>query len=134
MNGTNILKLFTTGEQIYDRVRTWDLSKIKEYVVSKGLCTDSEIDAIEAEYKRYLAICFTFPEQAFPTPAKIDILWHQHILFTQDYADMCEITGGRFLHHFPFSDDKMFSLLDNQLLKQKYVDMFGEKPNSLWDC
>ncbi len=133
MNSTSVSKFTTAGEQIYNRVLNWDLSKIKEYVVSKGLYTKSEINVVETEYKRYLAICFTFPEQSFPTPVKIDALWHQHILFTQDYANMCEVVADRFLHHFPFSNDGKLNLPDNQLLKRKYVDMFGDKPNSMWD-
>jgi hypothetical protein len=31
----------------------------------------------------------------------MDDFWHAHILFTQDYAAMCQAVAGQFLHHRP---------------------------------
>jgi len=124
----------TSIEQTYARLCRWDCNKIKKHAVKKGLYTAEEIDGVETEYKKYLAICIAFPKQSFPTPAKLDAFWHEHILFTQDYAAMCQSVSGYFLHHLPFVDGEKADASGKYLLEQKYLLMFGEAPNSMWSA
>lgn len=132
MKNATVSKIIPVGEQIYENILKLDFSKIKKCAVDKGFYTNEEIEFVEAEYKKYLAICFTFPELSFPTPLKIDNLWHQYILFTQDYADMCQSVAGRFLHHSPFVDKEESVSLDSEVLHQKYIMMFNETPSEIW--
>lgn len=45
--------------------------------------------------------------------AMVDIGWHTFLLHTADYADFCQRTAGRFIHHNPAdSDDTGATLAD----------------------
>lgn len=129
---STVVSITSIARQIYTRLIQWNCSDIKKHAVRKGLYTDEEIDIVETEYKKYLALCFAFPKQPFPTPLKLDNLWHQHILFTQDYAAMCQSVAGRFLHHFPYTDSEKNDPNAKLFLQQKYLLVFGEKPNFMW--
>ncbi|MHB8710100.1 MAG: glycine-rich domain-containing protein [Minisyncoccota bacterium] len=121
----------TTG-RAFARLLEWDISTIKLYAIQKGLYTAEEIDAVEIEYKKYLALCVGYPKAAFPTPLKLDDLWHQHILFTQDYHAMCQSVCGKYLHHQPFVGKKKANPSGRVKLHAKYVREFGEQPNAMW--
>jgi len=42
--------------------------------------------------------------QAIAMPSRaVDVLWHEFIVFTQDYQAFCHKAFGEFLHHRPFS-------------------------------
>lgn len=87
-------------ESLYARLKGWDMSIVKRYCVEKGLYSASEIDAIEDEYKRFLALTIAYPGVNIPIGDKVDTLWHTHIIFTEDYARFGVYMGG-FLHHRP---------------------------------
>ncbi|MEU1601830.1 glycine-rich domain-containing protein [Micromonospora matsumotoense] len=54
----------------------------------------------------FLGACAVTTESIGPSEM-VDIGWHTFILHTRDYADFCERTAGRFIHHEPepTSDD-----------------------------
>lgn len=54
------------------------------------------------EYKRFLALCMCYPDEAIVPSTFVDDFWHLHILDTQKYADDCTQYLGYFLHHFPY--------------------------------
>lgn len=56
------------------------------------------------EYRRFLALAV---DQCEVVPSRvIDEVWHQHLLNTENYADMCEQLKIPFLHHRPTSSEK----------------------------
>ena len=62
--------------------------------------------ALEAilEYKKFMYLAAT--AQGMVSPSKIvDIVWHQHLIFTQSYNDFCQILGKR-IQHIPSTHDK----------------------------
>jgi hypothetical protein len=85
----------------FDRFAAWDLSRVKRQAVRKGLFRADEIDAVELEYKRFMALGCVYGSNAVPLSQRIDDFWHTHILFTEDYAAMCLAVAGQFLHHRP---------------------------------
>lgn len=41
------------------------------------------------------------------TPAhRVDLVWHEFILFTRAYADFCQVQFGKFIHHNPGGTQK----------------------------
>ncbi|MEU7618965.1 hypothetical protein AB0M91_07310 [Micromonospora rifamycinica] len=54
----------------------------------------------------FLGACAVTTEPVGPSEM-VDIGWHTFILHTRDYADFCQRTAGRFVHHEPepTSDD-----------------------------
>ncbi|MBI3677706.1 MAG: hypothetical protein HY243_13945 [Proteobacteria bacterium] len=89
----------------FGRMVAWDMSKIKAHAVRKGLFRADEIDAVELEYKRFMALGCVYGSNAAPLSQRIDDFWHAHILFTEDYAAMCQAVAGEFLHHRPTLDE-----------------------------
>ena len=94
--------------------------------------------SVSKEYKRFLALCLHFPDEAIVPSAPIDDFWHLHILDTQKYADDCHSYLGYFLHHFPYfgmrgdEDRKNLDAAWKKTLIQ-YKLTFGEQPDSiLW--
>jgi hypothetical protein len=87
--------------ELHVRALAWDLRVIKMDMVRKGTFALDEVDVAEREYKRYIALSFAYLGIATPISKRVDDFWHAHILFTEDYADMCEHIGGHFLHHRP---------------------------------
>lgn len=59
-------------------------------------------EAIEVEYKRFLALKRAYPEKDIVPNREVDTFWHQHILDTQKYAEDCDRVFGGFLHHYPY--------------------------------
>lgn len=85
---------------IEDRMMAWDLSLLREYLVSKGIFAAADVAAVEQEYKRFMVL--NFIDDAVPVSTRVDDYWHGHLLFSEDYAAMCEHVGGRFIHHRPY--------------------------------
>ncbi|TWF45678.1 hypothetical protein FHW36_1011609 [Chitinophaga polysaccharea] len=55
------------------------------------------------EYKRFIYLCCISPGGASPS-AIVDKVWHQHLLYTENYwVAFCEQTLGRYIHHHPSS-------------------------------
>ncbi|NLU93025.1 glycine-rich domain-containing protein [Chitinophaga sp. Ak27] len=53
------------------------------------------------EYKRFIYLCCISPGGASPS-AIVDKVWHQHLLYTENYwVAFCEQTLGRYIHHHP---------------------------------
>lgn len=47
---------------------------------------------------------------------EIDEMWHEFILFTQDYSDFCEKYFGEYMHHLP-------NLFDNMPVSREEVEI-----------
>jgi hypothetical protein len=53
-------------------------------------------------YERFLQLCDEQGGQpVYVMHKKADLLWHTHILFTQQYTDYCNQVFGTYLHHTP---------------------------------
>lgn len=59
-------------------------------------------DAVEVDYKRFLALKRAYPDKEIVPNKEVDVFWHQHILDTEKYAQDCEALFGAFLHHYPY--------------------------------
>jgi len=104
--------------ELYAQLQRWDMTTVKRYCVQKGFYTADEVDGIEDEYKKFLALTLAYPDTRIPIAGKVDTLWHTHIIFTEDYRKFGDYMGG-YINHRP-------SILDEGM------DLDGEfKQNSL---
>ncbi|HEX3672929.1 MAG TPA: hypothetical protein VHU87_01525, partial [Rhizomicrobium sp.] len=87
--------------RFYRRIDAWDMTAVKKQLVRKGVFTAVEVEAVHEEYKRFVALSCASADGEIPVSKRVDEFWHQHILFTQDYAAMCRAVAGHFLHHLP---------------------------------
>lgn len=120
---------------VHARLAAWDLSVVKKHAVQVGLYPADEIDAVEAEYKKWLALAIVYRNEPIPISAAIDSMWHHHIIFTQDYTAMGVAMTGKYLHHRPsILDDKkdLERAFDAKTLI-RYKQHFGTPDPKYWD-
>lgn len=81
----------------------------------------------------------TLPNQCFMPRSmrEIDEMWHEFILFTQDYSDFCNKYFGEYMHHLPNIFDNMPRPRDEvereiEKLLQYIYDNLGEETVRTW--
>jgi len=88
-------------------------------------------NAVEFEYRRFLYLMKSFPQEETAPLVDVDTFWHYHILDTLKYAVDCEQVFGYFLHHFPYiglrgEDDEAAHERVGERMKELYEATFGE--------
>lgn len=88
-------------------------------------------NAVEFEYRRFLYLMKTFPQEQTAPLFDVDTFWHYHILDTMKYAVDCQAVFGYFLHHFPYiglrgEDDVEAHHRVGERMKELYEQTFGE--------
>lgn len=88
---------------------------------------EAETKEILAEVLRFMQLVELSAERLTPS-YKVDLAWHEFILFTKLYADFCNRHFDRFIHHYPGENEA-----DNKngfkKLHYFYNKYFGIKPN-----
>lgn len=106
-----------------------DLSAVKRKVVEDRGWSGAIADYAELRYRRFLCMHLLEPDLVLVPPPDIDAFWHQHILFTQEYARECERLFGMFLHHSPASGEAgEAEVMQQQAMETAkfYAQTFGE--------
>ena len=98
---------------------------------------EAELDVMEREYRRFLALHLAFPEADIVPCKLVDEMWHRHILDTIAYRHDCDALFGRFLDHFPYfgmrGDEDAQALNDAYAdTIERYRDAFGEPAEGTW--
>ena len=104
-----------------------DLQPIMGKLVSEGLSNAAEAEMM---YRRFLLLHQKYPNMSLVPNKLIDEVWHQHILFTQKYAEDCQMLFGSFLHHRPtfgLDLDPAVEVEMMQLMQRAYLSEFGEQ-------
>lgn len=73
-------------------------------VNTAGYAQDVADLAIEM-YRKFLFLKATYPKDKIVPPKLVDDVWHEHIIFTQDYIRTCEKINGAYIHHTPLEPD-----------------------------
>jgi len=90
-------------------------------------------DAI-IEYKKFMYLAATTEFMVSPSEI-VDIVWHQHLIFTQSYDAFCLILGKK-IAHIPSTHNKADY---QQFMRAKentgrlYAESFGVQPSHIWD-
>lgn len=89
-----------------------------------------EVPAMLREVLRFLELTRDSGQMLSP-PQRLDLAWHEFILFTRLYADWCERRLGRFVHHQPGgSADENRAQLRRTLMR--YSLRFGAPDPRFW--
>jgi len=87
------------------------------------------------EYKKFMYLAAIQDQMVSPSDI-VDIVWHQHLIFTQSYQRFCEILGKR-IEHIPGTHDRQdwekLKLARNRL-STLYIESFGQQPGQYWHC
>jgi hypothetical protein len=110
--------------------------KLVDVEVGKGY-DPAQLDLMEQEYRRFLALHLAYPEMDVVPCKIVDELWHQHILDTAAYREDCEAIFGFFLDHFRYfgmrgaDDERALNDAYAETL-DRYREAFGEPPPDTW--
>ena len=133
----NIAAIAAQARINHDRLHPWDLSKVGAYLVEREGMNPVNVEAIMAEYKRFLAITLAMPPgENFPISAVVDPIWHTHLMFTHDYTSMCHaVADGIYIHHVPATTDEERGRLCSAYRENTlpiYREAFGEPDQQFW--
>lgn len=85
------------------------------------------------EYKKFMLLAAISEQMVSPSEV-IDVVWHQHIVFTKSYQDFCELLGKQ-IQHIPATGKKgekaQFETFRQKTI-EKYNEVFGETAPSVW--
>jgi hypothetical protein len=93
-------------------------------------CRAEECELALTEVIKFLLLAAESQTQLTPS-TRIDLAWHEFILFTRTYLKFCEQTLGKMIHHEPSLDHQANSaqyLLTLELYRQR----FGAPPPEYW--
>jgi hypothetical protein len=127
------------NEVLWNKILDFDFDNpISEYGFSTRLANENfwtiqfTTQAI-LEYKKFMYLAAT--SEYMISPSKIiDIVWHQHLIFTQSYQDFCNILG-KHIQHIPSTHNKEDFLKFRQAKERTikfYERDFGQQPENIW--
>ncbi len=117
-----------------------DLSNVRMKLLHPGegkSRSKAELDAMEREYRRFLALHLMYPDEDIVPCKLVDEIWHKHILDTIAYREDCDRIFGRFLDHYPYfgmrDEQDATALIDAYAATiERYRAAFGEPPPDTW--
>lgn len=85
------------------------------------------VNAAVTEYAKFLHLHKTYPDTTLVPGKMVDIVWHEHILHTQNYTDFCQEVFGSYLHHEP-KDLSAKEAYSSDATHELYEKTFGYSP------
>lgn len=90
-------------------------------------------DAI-IEYKKFMYLAAVSEYMVSPS-AIVDVVWHQHLVFTQSYDEFCRVLGKKIAHvpatHHNADFEKFKSA--SERTGKLYTENFGPQPPEFWE-
>jgi uncharacterized protein (TIGR04222 family) len=86
------------------------------------------------EYKKFMYLAATVDAMVSPSEI-VDVVWHQHLVFTQSYTDFCRLLG-KTIQHIPSTHNRQDAARFKQAKERTnkmYKSIFGEPPADVWE-
>ena len=103
-------------------------------LANENYWTKAFTDLAILEYKKFMYLAATSEMMVSPSEI-VDIVWHQHLIFTQSYQSFCTLLGKQ-IQHIPSTHNRdefeKFSQAKERTQKL-YSTIFGEQPKSIWE-
>lgn len=129
-----------TNAQLWQDILSFDFDHpVSEYgfttrLIHENLWTKDFAERSILEYRKFMYLAAVSDSMVSPSPV-IDIVWHQHLIFTQSYNSFCK-TVGKFIQHVPSTHNKEdFSRFKQarETTRSLYTENFGGYPADIWD-
>ena len=91
---------------------------------------EGEVESLLCEVICFLGLIGKLNQKLTPS-LTVDLAWHELILCTRYYHQLCETQFGRYIHHHPGGDEKENQ---QQFLNtiNLYTQHFGKPPSKYW--
>lgn len=86
------------------------------------------------EYKKFMYLAATSDYMVSPSEI-VDVVWHQHLIFTQSYNEFCTVLGKN-IQHIPSTHNREEAekfKRAKERTKKLYNEAFGEQPPDIWE-
>jgi uncharacterized protein (TIGR04222 family) len=86
------------------------------------------------EYKKFMYLAATTDGMVSPS-AIVDVVWHQHLIFTQSYSSFCDVLGKK-VEHIPSLHNRNEAVAfkrARERTQQLYEIAFGKQPPEVWE-
>jgi hypothetical protein len=95
------------------------------------LCDSREARRALIEVVRFMSLVADKTGEPLTPSHRVDLAWHELILFTRTYEQLCHASFGKFVHHQPGGT---LQVNRSQFLKtlQVYENVFGPPPKEFW--
>ncbi len=126
--------------ELWNKIESFDFDEpFTEYGFSTRLAkenywTENFTATAILEYKKFMYLAATSEMMVSPSEI-VDIVWHQHLIFTQSYQEFCSILGTQ-IQHIPSQHNKEEYnkfLLAKDRTTALYNQIFGEQPSCIWN-
>jgi len=109
-----------------------DYPFLRERVAEEYGWTEERVDGAITEYLRFLQLLADAPSQDLIASSDVDLVWHEHIMDTLNYAADCRRIFGHFLHHRRARTPEEFSAIPESYSRTKdvYARRYGVRPPS----
>ena len=94
-------------------------------------CSPTDCENALCETIKFLILAAENTTGQLTPSARVDLAWHEFILFTRTYLNFCEQYLGKMIHHEPSSDHEVNSQ-QYLLTFSRYRIRFGEPPPEYW--
>eukprot|EP00929_Paragymnodinium_shiwhaense_P074055 TRINITY_DN37873_c0_g1_i1.p1 TRINITY_DN37873_c0_g1~~TRINITY_DN37873_c0_g1_i1.p1 ORF type:complete len:276 (+),score=51.89 TRINITY_DN37873_c0_g1_i1:85-912(+) len=121
----------------WDAPAAWlqDHSFLVTRVMEEHEWSKERADVAIVEYLRFMQLLAEAPRMELVASSDVDLVWHEHILDTINYAKDSEKLWGRFLHHRRARTSEEVAAIPAgyEYTKQVYQQRFGrEAPKMVW--
>jgi hypothetical protein len=95
----------TVKKPILEAVMAYQFDPLIHRMMDQRGWKEEKVMSVFEDLKRFLFLCAVSETPIVPTRV-IDEMWHDFILFTEDYAMFCQSFLGKFIHHRPRRRDE----------------------------
>ena len=118
----------------YDFDAPWSEYGFSTRLANENYWTKNFTARAIVEYKKFIYLAATADMMVSPSPV-VDVVWHQHLIFTQSYQDFCTV-AGKAIQHVPSThnaEDAAKFRQAKERTKKLYQPVFGEQPADIWE-
>lgn len=128
------------NQKLWKDIQEFDFDQpLSEYNFSTRLAkenfwTEAFTNQAILEYKKFMYLAAISDKMVSPSEI-VDVVWHEHLVFTKSYQEFCEILGKQ-IQHIPSTHHKgEFQKFKEAKEETKilYNKEFGEQPKNIWD-
>lgn len=104
---------------------------LRTKLVRALFCSSVDAERALAEVIKFLTLAAESTSGPLTPSARVDVAWHEFILFTKTYINFCDQQFGKLVHHEPSSNHELNS---NQYAAtlQRYREQYGDPPSDFW--
>ncbi|MFP9098833.1 glycine-rich domain-containing protein [Flavobacterium sp. RHBU_24] len=127
------------NNELWQKVLNFDFDGPGDYTFSIRLAKENHwtrnfTQQALLEYRKFMYLAATSGSMVSPSEI-VDIVWHQHLIFTQSYTEFCTLLG-RQIQHIPSTHNKQEAETFKQAKEhttRQYNSVFGAQPKAIWE-